>query len=364
MKIAVITFQRSINYGAVMQGLALCKYLESLGHHVTILDYRPSYRRYAACPVNYRRFYRKTFLFNVKRFLMFKGFIEQNLPLSQKHFSKLEDFKEIRDHYDAIVCGSDQIWNAPHTGGIVDPVFFGAFGGEHTLRISYAASMGFATVQKEYIESFRDLLSSLDRISVRESPSAEYIREKFSLDCEAVVDPTLLEVPFAAFEAPIDTPADYILSYCLQVGKKSNHALEDVVSRYNIPLLQVRTKYRMSSPLGQVVSPQVGQWLTLFKNASFVVTNSFHGLAMAIRYKVPFKLVELEPPVTKRGERMTSLLASLGIELDDSGNAFTPQNGSDDPKIDWELVYEKLFVFRASSSKFIDLALTPAMARH
>ena len=40
MKIGILTFHRAENFGAVLQCYALQTYLESLGHNVSILDYR------------------------------------------------------------------------------------------------------------------------------------------------------------------------------------------------------------------------------------------------------------------------------------------------------------------------------------
>ena len=45
MKIGILTYHRSHNYGAVLQAYALKTYLKSLGHHVDIIDYWPEYRK-------------------------------------------------------------------------------------------------------------------------------------------------------------------------------------------------------------------------------------------------------------------------------------------------------------------------------
>ena len=43
MKIGILTFHAAHNYGAVLQCYALKEYLQSLGHEVTIIDYRQEY---------------------------------------------------------------------------------------------------------------------------------------------------------------------------------------------------------------------------------------------------------------------------------------------------------------------------------
>lgn len=41
MKVGILTFHHTANYGAVLQSLALSRYIKSLGHDVEIIDYRP-----------------------------------------------------------------------------------------------------------------------------------------------------------------------------------------------------------------------------------------------------------------------------------------------------------------------------------
>ena len=41
MKIGILTFHHTANYGAVLQSFALSTFIRSLGHDVEIIDYRP-----------------------------------------------------------------------------------------------------------------------------------------------------------------------------------------------------------------------------------------------------------------------------------------------------------------------------------
>ena len=45
MKIGIVTYHRSLNYGAVMQSLATRFALEEMGHEVYYVDYWPDYHR-------------------------------------------------------------------------------------------------------------------------------------------------------------------------------------------------------------------------------------------------------------------------------------------------------------------------------
>ena len=54
-------------------------------------------------------------------------------------------------------------------------------------------------------------------------------------------------------------------------------------------------------------------FLSLIKNAQFVVTNSFHGLAFCIIFKKKFIIC----PHSTRNERLVSLMESCGISFSD-----------------------------------------------
>ena len=111
MNIGIITFHFAHNYGAVLQCYALQEYLKSNGHHVNIIDYKP-----IAIAKHYdviRTYAIKTYNPHViisnlasaifagyKRAYRFNSFINNNLQTTT-----------IRQEYDLIIYGSDQIWN-------------------------------------------------------------------------------------------------------------------------------------------------------------------------------------------------------------------------------------------------------------
>ena len=59
MKIGIVTYHRTLNYGAVMQALATRFVLENMDHEAYYVDYWPDYHRemYAIFPMNkFRKF--------------------------------------------------------------------------------------------------------------------------------------------------------------------------------------------------------------------------------------------------------------------------------------------------------------------
>ena len=92
-----------------------------------------------------------------------------------------------------------------------------------------------------------------------------------------------------------------------------------------------------------VVNP--GNFLSLIKNSTFVVTNSFHCSVFSILYTREFWCVL--PRL--HNERLTQLMSSLN--LDD--RIVTGDSRDFDKNIDWSSVNQKLSVLSGNSKKFL-----------
>ena len=90
------------------------------------------------------------------------------------------------------------------------------------------------------------------------------------------------------------------------------------------------------------VSPQ--EFLYLFMNAEYVVTNSFHGTAFAVNFNKNF--YSILP--SKRTSRITSLLTNLGLE-----DRIVRDVLQDVDLITYEKVNEKLDALRKESKKYL-----------
>jgi hypothetical protein len=55
------------------------------------------------------------------------------------------------------------------------------------------------------------------------------------------------------------------------------------------------------------------EFIKLFKEASFVVTNSFHGVAFSINFKKPFFVDLLDREFAPRNSRLISILENLNL---------------------------------------------------
>ena len=142
VKVGILTYHRSINYGAVVQAFALSQRLKELENvEVEIIDYMSARMdRYYKLFTVYRG--KNGFFRVLDRISMYKAFMEgmKYLPLSKDRLVSDDInsfFKYIDGKYDAIVVGSDAVWNYEKRG-IPNPYFLP--GDMNVHRVSYAAS--------------------------------------------------------------------------------------------------------------------------------------------------------------------------------------------------------------------------------
>lgn len=138
MKIGIVTFHSAHNYGAVLQAWSLQEYLKQQGHQAEIVNLRLPVIDKLYRIVNKtnkrvtgiwrvdqfineayyqtRRIYRYIMPDSgkVEKYRKFENFINHTLPVT-KEFNNYEDLCKAKLQYDALIAGSDQIWNAVMT---------------------------------------------------------------------------------------------------------------------------------------------------------------------------------------------------------------------------------------------------------
>ena len=316
MKVGVITFQRSVSYGAFLQCLALQNSLAALGHTVEIIDYHPAHRARKAGLMRSARFgiFAKS---NVLRLIQMRKFAlatKQYLMLTSRRFESADDLNEIGNEFDAIICGSDQIWNASHTGGTFDPAYFADFAADGVRRISYAASLGGSDISPADRADFKLLAGKMNVVSLREESGKRLAEELLQVKCYQMPDPTFLFDGFSQLARPPKINRPYIFSFRMQKTKIGDALLAAAANRYNADVIHVRDNMEISVNNFTKVIPDPAEWLGLIASAEHVVTNSFHALALSIILGRPFSVYGLTGGAQSRSERLTSLLKTFALD--------------------------------------------------
>lgn len=322
MKVKVITRHGPSNYGSLLQALATTKAVESLGHECQIIDYRRS----DECGLNAIRAAldaKENWKNNpVKRALYIglrwpeEGFAEHRFDSFRERYlnmtprvDSLEDIATMKA--DVWMTGSDQVWGP--TG--VDPydrAYFLQFPAEGR-RVAYAASFGRTKFSPAVTDEYRRMLSGYDRISVREDSAADIIEKMDLPRPEQVLDPTFLltEKQWETYIDPEPIGKRYILVYQIHNNPALDAYAGMLQKRLGLPLLRVTPFLHQINRSGRIqLLPSPGRFLRLIKDASLMVTDSFHGTAFALNFNTDF--VEILPN-NGTGTRNHSILRFTGL---------------------------------------------------
>lgn len=334
MKIGIITFHSAHNYGAVLQVWSLQEYLRKQGHEPEIVNLRlpvidklywlarrTNRKVTGVQPVDkaVNKLYYGSRCLAVqllrrqrgKKYRAFENFINKKLPVTRE----FRDFKSLKSaglEYDALIAGSDQIWNATMMKGIT-PAYFLEFGNKDALRISYAASIGTDRIPPQYEMLFKRYLRNFDVISVREKKAREAVSSLTDKPVDLVADPTFLleQSDFDRLRKNPRTSGKYIYVHNVhlkRVDEALNEVAEAMSKKLNLPIIHNWPRKMFKNEAGYFCGG-VEEFLGYVANAEYVITNSFHCTVFSIIYNRNFITV----PHFKHPDRMRNLLEELGV---------------------------------------------------
>lgn len=306
MKIGVTTWFRDMNYGTILQALALQTYLKKLGHEPSLINYLP--------PRNFPKDKRRTFMQKVQNKLDFictnKYKSEHSDIFDKKRQSFFEtidslcdvtapvindaDFAEIVGSFDAFICGSDQIWNP----NWMDKHFFLDYiDGSKKKKISYAPSIGLGRLPEQKIKNYADLLKDFTAVSLREEDAVHQLSTALNKPVKNVCDPVFLLnktewLVLSGNKRKINEP--YLFYYFLTYNTRHWLAVKKFAEKHNLKIVGLpvvgrefyvfnTNEYINSAPL---------DFINYIHNAEYVVTDSFHATSFSILLETQFFVFE------------------------------------------------------------------------
>ena len=315
MNIGIITFQRSVSYGAFLQTYALARYLKGLGHDVYVIDYNPVHRDDTVRPRTKRFFgFHPQNIVSYFRHRCFSDYVERYLPLTDRSYRTLAELQNDPPAMDVYICGSDQIWNPVKIGDGFDPAYFNCFGAPHIRRIAYAASIGSTHIPDKYNQALCNNVSWLDHLSAREKSACDLITSITGRQCSHVLDPSFLISDYSELYKPeriIKRP--YLLVFFLNYSSLFREVLQTVKAATGLPSVFVGTHFKPWKYRGKCRFCSPGDWLNLYVNAKAVITNSFHGTVFSLKFKKPFISVGLPGEMKERNIRMSELFEMIHL---------------------------------------------------
>lgn len=342
MKMLILTQPLHTNYGGLLQAYALQQILKGMGHDVVtdrlgVVRKLPLWNRalrflYHAAQFyilkNYRYYpYRYLFVSFDKESKAKRSIAVNTERFVNIHIDTIDLLTRNNEHvidavrqFDAIVVGSDQVWRATMSD---IPTYFLSFTKAMKMkRIAYAASFGTDDLN-EYSKMDMKIASEsiklFDAVSVREKSGVRLCRDYFKMDAVHVLDPTMLlsKDDYLKLIESEGSPcsADMLLTYVLDRAPEKNEIINKIGNALHLtPYENGPVKYFsniVENNVPECVFPSVSGWLAGFRDAQFVVTDSFHGTVFSIIFNKPFVAILN----SERGaSRFISLLSILGLE--------------------------------------------------
>lgn len=322
MKAGLLTFYHLHHYGAILQAAATQRALASLGWDCETIDYfvgqdirilKPPTSPGRAASDAYNTLHYPALK---RRWQRFEDFSKAHLRLTERRYESWEALRAAELPYDLLVSGSDQIWNPTiFPDGCFDPVFFGTF--SPLRKISYAPSFGVARLPDGMEGELREYLTGFSHLSVRERSGQEIVRDAGGREAEVVLDPTLLLAAeeWSALAAERTVREDYILCYCISRSEALEPYIRRLAEETGLPVVQLcGTRRKLHPKARMILDAGPAEFLSLFRSAAYVCTNSFHGTVFSVQFQRPF-FTAVAPAELREPERSRtfSLLSRLGL---------------------------------------------------
>ncbi|HEU0044145.1 polysaccharide pyruvyl transferase family protein [Sphingomonas sp.] len=350
-RIGVLTFHRCFNYGSYWQARCLVEGLRSLGHDAELLDHDDEAvnRAEARClmqPALPHRTARSDMPAMKAKARKFVAAIEA-LPLSPRF--ALDEWGA-SPTYDAVVVGSDEVWNFRHPWYGGKQLFFGR-GLNAARRVSYAASFGNHDADEGVDEHWADMLRDFDHVSVRDANSHRMVTQARGVEPALVLDPCLqFQEVVVAGDPGEATP--YAVIYGHGLPDWLAKAAQRWAGAAGVRLISIG--YRNDWADEQRLDAGPAEFASLMAGAHAVVTNFFHGCVFALINGKPL----VSAPSDYRSNKVRDLAAALGMQHRLVTAATPPERVGE--LLDTPLepaIADRIAVMRKTSRAFLDAAL-------
>lgn len=212
-----------------------------------------------------------------------------------------ERLRELNDYCDAFLTGSDQIWHY-NINSYFHMSFFMNFVNKDKRKISFGTSFGHAQDFSpiELRNENRKLLQQFHAISVREESGIDLCEKIYGVKAKTVIEPVFCldkeEYEVFSKASSMNVDDDYILAYILDPSKEKREILQYYAEKSGKKLIIIpdgqpntysRNKEAINLPN---CMPGIGadDFIKLFMNADFIISDSFHGTAFSVIFNKPF----------------------------------------------------------------------------
>ncbi len=352
MKIGIVTQPLLNNYGGYLQAWALQEQLRKMGHEPITIDYLPPQKSWykfifswcktivLKCIDNRKK---RQFIKPFKRSEKFHIFLQKNMVLTPIVHCYTSDLVT-KFGFDALIVGSDQVWR-PCYNKFLEDMFLRFAYNDNIIKIAYAASFGVDNWEYSDTEekSCRLYAKSFDAISVREESGITLCKKHLGIDAIEVIDPTLLHSKEDYEKLCANIPRivePFLAGYILDFSSEKQAFIEKISRQYGL-------KFRIFSANADA-KLSIEDWLAIYRDASYIITDSFHGTIFSIIFHKPFLSITNE---SRGSSRFNSLLKKL--KLGDRLMKISEQKVLSS-NIDWCIVDKCIESYRKTATTFLN----------
>lgn len=316
MNIAILTQPLYDNYGGILQNYALQQVLKEMGHTPVTIDWHYTlawkwYIRGLARSLIKRAPYRP---FVKKRPPLFDSFVHEFIETTP---TVIRYRRSQLKGADAVVVGSDQVWRFEYNRCTLTDMFLGFAKGFQGLKIAYAASFGLDEwdAPAELRKVCSGLSKLFDYVSVREESAVSLCCNELGISAVQMPDPVLLLPSSAYHSLSKNVPRcnqPFICAYVLDNSPAIERKIQEIHEGTGYPV-------RLFS-VGKTATLSIPEWLAQFRDAGYVITDSYHGALFSIIFGKEYSLVENEVRGSARFKQLGSI-SDLRLE-NNRGRAF------------------------------------------
>lgn len=290
--IGILTQPLIANYGGILQNYALQKVLRNMGYNPITFDTRRKVPLFLFILSTIKTIL--LFFIPGKRRLFFKRLEERKEVFDDfvnKYIAKTEPFHkchpELITNYnlDAIIVGSDQVWRPLYNHNL-DDCYLQFVSDSRIKKIAYAASFGvdYWEYDSKSTKKYAALLKKFAYVSVRENSGIALCQKHLDVNAQENLDPTLLldEKEYLNLCASVPkNNSKFLAAYILDMNNEKKDLLKHLSEEKQLAIryFSIEAKTKLT----------IQEWLAMFRDASYVVTDSFHGTIFSIVFKKDFQ---------------------------------------------------------------------------
>lgn len=346
------------NYGSALQTWALHQAVKKLGHSPVLVDYCPDILA-DKDPLNpfgsmwdkdedSRRMAALTMPAIRENFAKFDRFYHERFDRTEHKYTS-RNFSGVMDEgIDGFICGSDTIFCPDEFG--FDDGYYAEYECMRGRSVSYAASFGDTDFTPEMYRTLNDRTRNFLALGIREQGMIPYLKENAGIPVQRTIDPTLLleADEYNEITASNKEPGKYLLLYSRRYSRDMEEHAEKLAAENGWQIVEISLRADNAKKGHKMAySAGVEEFLSLARNAEYIVTNSYHGLIFSIQFRRPFTVFIREQASSK----ITELLNLCGID----GNSIsisTLAGGG------YNLIHKRIMEARKTSLDFLRMELS------